>query len=60
MFRWLRPSYDRQRTQEEQWVTRRKVEEQLAIAANAEAEWEAMTRKWEANGCGYKDCDLDY
>jgi hypothetical protein len=60
MFRWLWPSYDRQRTQEEQWVGRRKVKEQLAIAANIEAEWEAMTRKWEANDCRYEDCDLDY
>jgi hypothetical protein len=61
MFRWLWPSYDRQRTQEEQWVARRKVKEQLAIAANTEAEWEAMTRKWEANDYyRYEDCDLDY
>lgn len=60
MFRWLWPSYDRQRTQEEQWMARREVKEQLAIAANIEAEWEAMTRKWEANDYRYEDCDLDY
>jgi hypothetical protein len=60
MFRWLWPSYDRQWTQEQQWVARRKVKEQLAIAANIETEWEAMTRKWEANDCRYEDCDLDY
>jgi len=36
------------------------VKEQLAIAANTEAEWEAMMRKWEANDYRYEDCDLDY
>jgi hypothetical protein len=32
----------------------------IGYAANIEAEWEAMTRKWEANDFRYEDCDLDY
>ena len=49
MFHWLWPLYDQKWTEEEQRVACRKVKEQLAIASITEAEWEAMTRKWEAN-----------
>jgi len=35
-----------------------KIKEHLAFAAKTEAEWEDMTRKWEAND--YKDFNPDY
>jgi hypothetical protein len=58
MFRWLWPSSNQQPTQEEQWMARREVKEQLAIAGKTRKEWDAMMRKWEAND--YKDFNPDY
>jgi len=58
MFRWLWPSSNQQPTQEEQWIARREVKEQLAIAAKTREEWDAMMRKWAAND--YEDFNPNY
>ena len=39
-------------------MARKEVNEQLAIAAKTREEWDAMMRKWEANG--YEDFNSDY
>jgi hypothetical protein len=55
MFRWFTGSSHRQLTEEEQWVARREIQEQVDLARKTQTEWEAMIKKWEAND--YKDFD---
>ena len=57
MLRWLGSS-DPQPTEEEAVAARRMITEYVAIANETEAEWVAMTKKWEAND--YKDFDPYY
>jgi hypothetical protein len=58
MFRWLSGSSHRQPTEEERWAARREIQEQVDLAREIQAEWEATIKKWEAND--YKDFDPGY
>jgi hypothetical protein len=58
MFRWLSGSSHRQLTEEERWAAHREIQEQVDLAREIQAEWEATIKKWEAND--YKDFDPGY